>query len=1209
VDWTAYRDRFEREATRALGQPVTVAGKADLRILPIPVVSFTDVRVGDPESPRLVIERFRAQVELTPLLKGEIHVLEMTVERPTFSLDLAELQAVGAAAGAPMPIDLQRISLNQVEIVQGEALVVDSRAGRQWTLSDINAFIEARSLQGPARLNGGLRINGEPLTLNAAAGRFEGSALPLKMTLTPANLPLTVSLDGSLELASGSAPRYAGTFSAGALAPVEPADEQSRAPPPPVLRASGTFELSPDRLTLAETDLAYGPPERPIQAEAEARVDLGAEPHFELALDARQIDIDRSLGGGPDSPVSIERAAGLLLDSLDLVPVPSMPGSVRLDAKGVVVGGSVIQAVGMDLAPRPGGWRVDILSALLPGDTRVDVSGDVELGEAPGFTGHGRLRSRRPAAFAAWWRGRAGAVSGLDSFDLEADLSLRQRRQTASNIELALDGGTITGEVGVQTFERSAETFVSIALSADRLNIEKARALATLVGGGRLAEGMVDRMAFDLRADTLVAGTIEAKGVVLDGELQEDGFDLRKLSVADLAGARVEARGRIDDPLGPASGRLDASVEADSLAGTAAFLASLFPANPAVGRFAQVAPALAPLDATLSVSAGAGEEPLSLDITGNFGGTQVSIAAAGEGSLLRPETLAGRLDLLVVGDDTAVLLSQLGFGVIPLPGTGPARLEVAVDGALAGGAAVRLEGEAAGTRFRLAGDAAMAEGDLRASGNLELDSGDIDPLLMVAGVALPGVGEGHALTARGPVSLDGNRVSLTLSSAAFDEMPVHGELALRIGDRIEAGGRLETKRLSLPFLFGSLTGQVPQHESGDWSDETFALALPGWIALDFALAAETVDLGVAVPARNGAFRFSYKDGAAAIDGFEGEFAGGRMSGAGQLSLAGGEASLALSAALEGSALGDLAWRGGGRPLLRGLLDTSFEISGRGRSMAGLVATLSGSGSFAVRDGLVRSVNPHAFASIIRAADAELPLKKEAVEAAFRGHLDAGTLMFDRASGSFSVTSGILRVSSVSVDSPSATVLGGANLDINNMRLRSDWSLKVDPGTEKVTGAEPEVGLVFAGPVAEPERTIDVTPLLGFLTVRAFEQEVERIEKLQADILEKEFFLRQQKREREGRARRKREAEQAERLAREEAERARSGEEPPPHDGGAPAAGASGGQAPGADESSGAEAERSRLPPLRSLSVGEVPIFRDGEPLRLLPDPAPARPGG
>jgi hypothetical protein len=37
--------RFDQPQERGLGQPVRVAGKASLRILPTPSVSFTDVRV------------------------------------------------------------------------------------------------------------------------------------------------------------------------------------------------------------------------------------------------------------------------------------------------------------------------------------------------------------------------------------------------------------------------------------------------------------------------------------------------------------------------------------------------------------------------------------------------------------------------------------------------------------------------------------------------------------------------------------------------------------------------------------------------------------------------------------------------------------------------------------------------------------------------------------------------------------------------------------------------------------------------------------------------------------------------------------------------------------------------------------------------------------------------------------------------------------
>jgi hypothetical protein len=1210
VDWTAYRDRFEREAERALGQPVTVAGKADLRLLPTPVLSFTDVRIGDPETPGLVVERFRAQVELTPLLRGEINVLEMVVERPSFSFDLAGLQQADTG-GPPIRVDPQRVSLNQVEIVQGEALILDSRSGRQWSLTGINALIEARSLRGPARLDGGLRINGEPLTVRAAAGRLEEEALPLRLSLAPANLPVTLTLDGRLELPAAGPPLYAGTFSAGALAPLEPPERQAQATAVPALRTNGLFELSADRLSLSEAEVAYGPEERPIQADAEGRIEFGASPRFELALDARQIDIDRSLGGGPGEPVSIEEAAALLLDSLDRLPVPEMPGTLRLDARGVVVGGSVIQALGADLEPRADGWRIDILSALLPGATRIDLTGDLAVGEPPAFAGKARLQSARPAAFAAWWRGTAGAAAALNAFDIEADFDLRPGRQSASNLVLSLDGGTIAGAIDVQTFEHSGETFVAVELAADRLDIDKARALAALAGGDRLAAGQVDRMALDLSADSLIAGDIEATGVTFEGELQADRLDLRRLEVADLAGARVEARGRVSDPLGDPSGRFDATLAAESLSGAAAFLAGLFPANPAVDRFARVAPSLAPVDATLSFSAGTGEEPLTLDLTGNFGGSQVSIHAEGDGSPLRPETLAGRVDALLVGDDSAVLLTQLGFDVIPLPDTGPARLEVALDGALAGGAAVRVEAEAAGTRLRLSGNAELAGGILTGSGDIELRSGDIDPLLLVAGVALPGVGEGHALAARGPVSLEGDRLAMTLAAASFDEMPVRGELALRFGEAVRASGRLETRRLSLPLLFGTVAGRLPDRQGGAWPDETFSVALPGWIALDLALAAETVDLGIGADARNGRLRFTYKDGTAAIDGLEAELAGGRLTGAAELAARGGEAALTVSAAIERAALGELAWRGGGRPVLRGLLDASFELAGRGRSLAGLVSTLSGSGSFAVADGLVRSVNPHAFSSIIRAADAGLELERQAVEAAFRGHLDAGTLLFDRAGGSFSVSSGIVRVSSISVDAPSASVLGGATIDLNDMTLRSDWSLKVDPGPERVTGAEPEVGLVFEGPITGPERSLDATPLVGFLTLRAFEQEVERIENLQADILEKEFFLRQHRRDREELARLRRQAEEAERLEdaaeQADAEDESVGEE---DEAALPSPGAATAQDEAqTDERPGGAAPARRLPPLQSLTIGDRPIFREGEPLPLLPEPMPPAPGG
>jgi hypothetical protein len=79
---------------------------------------------------------------------------------------------------------------------------------------------------------------------------------------------------------------------------------------------------------------------------------------------------------------------------------------------------------------------------------------------------------------------------------------------------------------------------------------------------------------------------------------------------------------------------------------------------------------------------------------------------------------------------------------------------------------------------------------------------------------------------------------------------------------------------------------------------------------------------------------------------------------------------------------------------------------------------------------------------------------------------------------------------------------------------------VDPGADAVTGAEPEVGLVFSGALDDPGRAIDIAPFTAFLTLRAFEREVQRIEELQAEIdarekaMEERMQLLQQEKRRE-----------------------------------------------------------------------------------------------
>ncbi|MHA1189246.1 MAG: hypothetical protein ACTSSQ_02105, partial [Alphaproteobacteria bacterium] len=615
------------------------------------------------------------------------------------------------------------------------------------------------------------------------------------------------------------------------------------------------------------------------------------------------------------------------------------------------------------------------------------------------------------------------------------------------------------------------------------------------------------------------------------------------------------------DLFGEPNGRFDASLRANDLTGAATFIASLLPESDIAAHFVRVAPGLAPVEADLSVRAGERDQVIGVDLTGNFAGTRVSFSAKGDGTLSDPAKLTGTIDGLVVGADTARVLGQLGLSVLPIPDLGPARLSLKLAGSLAAGADMTIDAEAAGTSLTFAGKARAGDGlttGLGLTGALDVVSADADPLLLMAGIGLAGIGQGHPFQARGDLNFDQGVAHLKLTDGRFNRAPVSGALAVDffkvIGKSagIDIAGDLDLTAFSLPVAFAANSGLLPERADGRWADTEFASGIPDNLTIKLGITAREFDLGFGELARNAEFDLVHRDGTVDIGDLKADFAGGRLTGELTSRYRAGEIVLAMQANLDDAAVEDMVWRSGERAVARGRVSGTAKIEAAGRTLSGLVSTISGSGSFVVTDGILRAVNPNAFTSVIGAFDANPELTPVEISSAFRGYLDAGTLAFGQAEGSLGITSGVVRLGSLTIDAGTATVLGDAAIDLNALTLDSDWSLKVDPGADRVTGAQHEVGLLFAGPLAAPSRYVDVGPLVGYLTVRAFEREVERIELLQADILEKEKAARDLRRIRRDAVRREiaaadaerkrikaeKDAADAARIAAEDAERAR-----------------------------------------------------------------------
>jgi hypothetical protein len=371
VDWTAYRDTFEREASAYIGRPVSIGGKADLRLLPTPLLSFGDVRIGDADAPEMEMERFRAEVELASLLKGEIRVIRMEIARPHFRIDLAGLAAGnGEPSAKRWRLDPERISLTLLEVEGGTAEIVDSRAERSWRAEDISATIEAGSLRGPGKIDATFELDGKPIVVSVGLGRFTPEdAVPATLILTSPLTPLTLSAEGVLTVPEDGLPLYAGAVTVAGPTETEEEDGEAAAPPSPWtnFRGVGAFEVTPQAVAVSEAQLSYGALERPLVLQGSGRVDLGDVPRFDVSVSARQIDLDRTAGGTANKPLAVDDAMAAIVAWLPDVPAPQLPGSVRLEAQGLVLGGSVLQAVRAELKTAPEGWRVDNLVRRCPG--------------------------------------------------------------------------------------------------------------------------------------------------------------------------------------------------------------------------------------------------------------------------------------------------------------------------------------------------------------------------------------------------------------------------------------------------------------------------------------------------------------------------------------------------------------------------------------------------------------------------------------------------------------------------------------------------------------------------------------------------------------------------------------------------------------------------------------------------------------------------
>jgi uncharacterized protein involved in outer membrane biogenesis len=1126
VDWTSYRSDFEREASAILGRKVEVKGKADPRILPFPSLSFTNIVVGGDEDPVLSVESFSMDAELAPFLSGEVLIFDMRIVKPSVRLVVGEDGVIDWTVRPSTPFDPSHIALEKLTIIDGKLRIIDHAGGREHLLSEMNAAVSARSMRGPWRAAGSLRVDGNRTTISASSGIADGSgATRLRLTGRPEAFPVEIETDGNVGL-KGGVIDYQGTFRVVGITPAKDELRGSDGEQPKVVvdappnRLTGAFVLGKDRLDFDSFRFETGPIADPYVADGKAYIELGKEPKFNVTANGAQVRLT-NWGENVNAGATIGDRLAALQEMLALFPKPPIPGVVDVKLPAVVAGDTTIRDVALSAAPALDGWYLSSASATLPGRSTLEAKGFLTTGKKPRFEGSLLLAVKQPSGFAAWLsKDVDAAIRRLPAAGFSGDVYLDASRQSFKRMEIILGEAKLTGEIE-RTTPSNAGPLLKASLQSEALNGETGSALASLFVSDT---GAFRYMGHDVDLK-VKAGRVDVAGVTADSvdaalRVKDDRLDIDKLSVADLAGASLSATGSVRGLGGEPVGDIDATILAGDLKPLVDVLTRTFPASRALREISERAagfPALlteARLDVTGSAAMAAWPAvDVALSAKGQAGGSDFSATISGNyNNGIAPEAPFEMMYQASNADATA-LLAMTGLPTLPLGVVGPGKLEALFKGTLASGLDTSLA--ISGETFRVSFDGTATPGadGLAARGKAEIGSDDVEPWLMTVGAAIPGMGLGTSAAIVADADYGKGLLVLNDIEGSLAGAAISGDLNVAV----EAGspkfsGALSLDRLDLfPLAEMVFDGQaLAPSADGGWVTTPFRQKPAAPFTADVTLTAGTLEAGALPPIREASFGLQVDGERLRIVDLDAKLANGKVNGLIELKndsgvgLLGGQLKLS---AMDVATL--LAAFGMDDPAVTGQVDATASLSSSGKSVGGMVSALAGSGTVALRGLEARGLNAAALAPLVQQSDTVGRDLDAAKTASFATAIvDDGVFQAGDSQFAFNIASGVIRMPATAFDRDQAKLTVELRADLAKQELAGDGSFTWKPGEFAQVGSEPSVRLVFSGPITQPKAAIDTAPLAQFLTQRQLEIEQARVEAMQTALLEKQRLRRE-----------------------------------------------------------------------------------------------------
>jgi hypothetical protein len=1060
IDWKAYRPQVEAEASRLVGRPVTIAGDLSIRLLPTIQIDARDISVGDATNGAR-IGRLRAELRVAPLLRGNVSLTSVHVRD-------ADIVVAGPSAASSF--------LTADEVIVANARLSLARGADTPVLIAERMMLtgESRGVKGPVRLEGSVVAAERSVAVHLTTALTDAGALAVRLRTSDRQTGFAAEADGTI--ASQERPRFDGELVLSGTAGKLP------------WRVAGTASATGDAVVIEKAEMQAGTGDRTVRASGSLRVGLAAG-ETDVVLSARQVDLDRLADLPPGAGTTPRDVIAALVREVPAAGGGGRPVSIGFDVAGMTLAGGLLADVRGDIQSAGSGWRLERLTARLPGAASLEASGTAVLAPDLGFNGTLGVQASRPSSLMSWLDGQPTPEGTLDDpIRLSAEVVAEPGRLALERLDLATPAGAAKGRIAldVPALGRHA---LAIELTAEAIDLDLLLRLAR--GAGARLDPATDTRLL-LKAGQVRLAGLSARG--LDLAVATDGrtFDAERIRIADFAGFGMDLSGRLDGIGGPLVGRLNGRIRAASVDGLVALLARSEATGAVATLLRERLPSLADADLGVDFAAG-GRSALGLRLEGTVGGATVSVDAAGAGQFERIETLTGRVRIELAAPRAdqvyALIAGRAPAGATP---EAPARLSMTVERPDQASLKIAGTASAAGGTVTLSSDFGAGG---RGTHSLSLVSPDIGPVMPLLGVPAELAGQ---LPAQFDLRARSEGTGWRTEALQGRIGPTTVEATLR-GDGIALAGQLRLGTLSAEALAALLSGP-------SWLVETASAAFPdaafGALATD-AVPAEldlTVDRVVLAdsPAITGlAARLTRQGGRTSLTRLTARIGDAALAGDVSLDRSPLRAILSGALTLDGvpAALG---WPGAAG---RGQL--ALEIAGDGASPAALMASLKGTGRIAWPAMTAAGVSLAALGRATRQAeiaqDLGRPLSDMAFGATLAQSLEAATDIQPAVSG-LTLSGPTLRLAETTFGAAGGRLAWSGSLDLAEGRLSSSVRVMPDRGSDGE--AVPFILVRFDGAPGQAARKIDTDDVSGWLGLRLVDRAALRIRMTESDRFER-----------------------------------------------------------------------------------------------------------